>query len=80
VRWARSATHHRISRRRSGYVVEHCRWRFRLPGVGGRDDRLLYLGDDADGVALEVMAVEVEMGELAGDPRDANERKVPKPI
>jgi hypothetical protein len=38
------------------------------------------LGDDADGVALEVMAVEVEMGELAGDPRDANERKVPKPI
>jgi len=45
-------------------VVEHCRWRFKVPGVGGRDDGLLYFGDDADGVALEVMAVEVEMGEL----------------
>jgi hypothetical protein len=28
------------------------------------DDRLLYLGDDADGVALEVMAVELATNEL----------------
>ncbi len=32
--------------------------------VDDGDDRLLYLGDDADGVALEVMAVELETGEL----------------
>lgn len=28
------------------------------------DDRLLYLGDDQDGVALEVIAVELDNGAL----------------
>ena len=28
------------------------------------DERLLFLGDDEDGVALEVMAVELQDGEL----------------
>jgi hypothetical protein len=30
-----------------------------------QDDRLLYLGDDQDGVALEVMAVELQDGGLS---------------
>jgi hypothetical protein len=31
---------------------------------GGTDARLLYLGDDADGVPLEVMAVELDNRDL----------------
>jgi len=41
--------------------MEHAGLRFRVPPPGGiGDDRLLYLGDDEDGVPLEVMAVELE--------------------
>lgn len=45
--------------------MEHAglRFRIRAPGFGG-DDRLLYLGDDGGRVALEVMAVELDSGEL----------------
>ncbi len=67
LRWARSATKHRITRRRSRYVVEHCGLRFEQPPGGapaGADRRLVYLGDDADGIALEVMAIELEDGSL----------------
>lgn len=47
------------------HVIEHAglRFRIRAPGSQG-DDRLLYLGDDGGGVALEVMAVELDSGEL----------------
>ncbi len=45
-------------------MVEHARVRFRVPDPEGMDDRLVYLGDDEDGVALEVMAVELESGDL----------------
>ncbi len=45
-------------------MVESATMRFRISGIDGSDDRLLYLGDDAGGVALEVMAVELETGEL----------------
>lgn len=62
--WARSATKHRISHERSRYVIEHCGLRFEEdPPVGapaGSDLRLVFLGDDADGAALEVMAVELK--------------------
>lgn len=65
IRWARSATKHRISRRRSRHVVEHAGLRFRIPPPGGvGDDRFLYLGDDEEGIALEVMAVELEDSSL----------------
>jgi len=64
LRWARSATKHRISRERSRYVVEHCGLRFEQSAPAGApadaDTRLVYLGDDAQGVALEVMAIELE--------------------
>jgi hypothetical protein len=46
-------------------VVEHSGLVFRLPPPSGQlDERLVFLGDDADGVALEVMAVELEGGDL----------------
>jgi hypothetical protein len=46
-------------------VIAHCGLRFRVPApLGQADDRLVYLGDDAQGVPLEVMAVEVAPGEL----------------
>jgi hypothetical protein len=62
IRFARSATKHRISRERSLYVVERCGlqiierlWR---PGSGEPDRRITFLGDDLEDVALEVVAVE----------------------
>lgn len=68
LRWARSATKHRISRERSRYLIEHCGLRFEqdppASAPAGADPRLVYLGDDADGVALEVMAIELEDGSL----------------
>jgi hypothetical protein len=68
LRWARSATKHLIARERSRYVIEHCGLRFEQPSPAdapaGAEPRLVYLGDDADGVALEVMAVELEDGSL----------------
>ena len=64
LKWARSATRHRISRERSRYVIEHCGLLFEHdapddPSVGA-DPRLVFLGDDAEGTALEVMAIELE--------------------
>lgn len=68
LKWARSAGRHRISRERSRYVIEHCGLRFEQPPPAGApadaDPRLVYLGDDANGVALEVMAIELEGGGL----------------
>jgi hypothetical protein len=68
VRWARSATKHRISRERSLHVIEHCGLRFEQDPPGnaavGSDPRLLFLGDDAEGIALEVMAIELDDGSL----------------
>jgi hypothetical protein len=60
IRFARSATKHRISRERSLYVIEHCGIQIidrRRAGIAA-DQRVLFLGDDLEGVALEVMAAE----------------------
>ena len=68
LRWTRSASKHRIARERSRYVIEHAGLRFEQPPPRGApadaDPRLVYLGDDASGVALEVMAIELEEGRL----------------
>ena len=64
IRWTRSATKHRISRIRSQHVIEHSGSRIRLRAVEGSDDRLVYLGDDAEGTALEVIAVELSDDEV----------------
>jgi hypothetical protein len=64
LRWARAATKHRVSRERSRYVIEHCGLRFDQEPLGDSPEnaspRLVFLGDDEGGVALEVMAVELE--------------------
>lgn len=65
LQWARSASRHRISRERSRYVIENCDLLFdEAPPPGSRtlslDLRVVFLGDDQEGVALEVMAVELD--------------------
>jgi hypothetical protein len=64
VRWANSAFRHGISEERSQYVVEHAFGVFDVPASNDPSvDRLLFLGDDADGVPLEVVAAEVLVDE-----------------
>jgi len=68
IRFARSATKHRISRERSLYVIEQCGMQFiqrrRSAGCHGPDKHVLFLGDDLEGVALEVLAAENEEEEF----------------
>jgi hypothetical protein len=69
IRFARSATKHRISRERCLYVIEQCgiqlieRRRSEIFG-NGPDKRVYFLGDDLEGVALEVVAAENEEEEF----------------
>jgi hypothetical protein len=62
ITFARSATKHRISRQRSLYVIEHCGFQMvrhhRHPMKPVVDQRVVFLGDDLEGVALEVIAAE----------------------
>jgi hypothetical protein len=68
IAFARSATKHRISRERSLYVIEHCGFqiveRRRNRMNSGVDKRVGFFGDDLEGVALEVMAVERDEDEF----------------
>jgi hypothetical protein len=68
IKFARSATKHRISRERSLYVIEHCglqivkrQWNGMDSGV---DQRVVFVGDDLERVPLEVIAVEPEEDEF----------------
>jgi hypothetical protein len=68
LRWARSATKHRISRRRIRHALEHCCAILeedpppRNPGA--QAPRLVFLGEDSAGVALEVIAVRTNHASL----------------
>lgn len=68
VRFTRSATKHRISKERIRHVISRCGLAFGEPAPSqapeALDERLVILGDDADGKELEVMAVEGSKGEL----------------
>jgi len=68
LQWTRSATRHRISRDRSRYVIEHCGLVGEEPpplsAPANAPDRLVYLGDDQEGVALEVLGVQLADGVL----------------
>jgi hypothetical protein len=69
VRFARSATRHRISKDRIRYVIGNYRVRFEQPPPDTEraravSTRVVYLGDDGQGRALEVMAVEGKNDEL----------------
>jgi hypothetical protein len=63
IRFARSATRHRISRERSLCVVERCGFqiveRRRSQNFSnGPDKRVYFFGDDLEGVRLEVVAAQ----------------------
>jgi hypothetical protein len=67
VRFARAATRHRVSKDHIRHVIANFRVRFEEPPpTGGRSraTRIVYLGDDQQGRALEIMAVEGEHEEL----------------
>ncbi len=69
MRFARSATRHRISKDRIRHVIANYRVRFEEPppdveGARARSTRVVYLGEDDHGRALEVMAVEGKDGGL----------------
>ena len=63
IKHARSSTRHRISRQRSRYVIETTSVIFAEDAPGGSpldDQRLVFLGPDADGELLEVMAIQTD--------------------
>jgi len=64
LRWARSATKHRISRKRTRFVIEHSFLVLEeeppLDRPGATAMRLVFLGEDPRQVPLEVMAIELE--------------------
>jgi hypothetical protein len=68
VRFARSATKHRVSKERIRYVIAHCGLAFEeqapTSDADVLDARLVCLGDDSDGRAIEVIAVEGSKEEL----------------
>ena len=68
VKFARSARKHRVARTRILHVIQHSRLRFEQPppagAPAGHTTRFVYLGDDASGIALEVMAIELSGGDL----------------
>jgi len=64
VEFAQSARRHRIGRGRVLAVLADPLVVLNVPDTGGRESRIVFLGDDATGRALEVMAVATERGLL----------------
>lgn len=67
IRFARSATKHRISRQRSLHVIEHCGLQIvkhHRAATLAVDQRVVFIGDDLEGVTLEVIAIEEEEEEF----------------
>lgn len=66
--WARSATKHRISKRRIRHVLENCLAILEedppTDHPTATDLRLVFLGEDPGGIPLEVIAVEVDRQRL----------------
>jgi hypothetical protein len=68
VRFARAATRHRVTKDCIRHVIANYRVRFEEPPPAGRegvpDTRLVFLGEDPQGVPLEVMAIQLPHGGL----------------
>ena len=68
MRFARAATRHRVSKDGIRHVISNYSVRFEesppAGKPGARSVRLVHLGDDATGQALEVMAVTLPGGDL----------------
>lgn len=63
--WTAVAGKHDIREESARYVIEHCGLYFKQPApphspTGLNASRRVYLGDDAEGNALEVMAIALE--------------------
>ena len=63
--WTRAAAKHGIRTMSARYVIEHCGLYYEQPApplsaTGFDAPRRVYLGDDAAGAALEIMAVELD--------------------
>lgn len=63
IQFSRSASRHGISRPRALHVVQTCQLPLYSPEPEDAD-LVLFFGLDPDGVALEVMAIELEDGLL----------------
>ena len=67
IHFAKSARKHKVSRDQIRYVIRHCGLPADVPPPEGSryiSDRILYLGDDQAGVALEILATVIEGGDL----------------
>lgn len=68
IRWARSATKHRISKMRIREALENCLAILEQDPLEsrpcGHEVRLVFLGEDAAGIPLEVIAVETQQEAL----------------
>jgi hypothetical protein len=60
--FARSAHKHGISHERAAYVIQHCGLPYE--GLEQLGDAVLFFGDDWNGVAVEVGAIELDDGDL----------------
>lgn len=62
IEWTEAAGKHGVSAESARYVIEHCGLWYKQPApphapAGLNAPRRVYLGDDAAGTALEVMAI-----------------------
>lgn len=66
VRFTTSATKHGITHEQAKYVIDRCGLPFieSLPPGSPGGDRELFLGDDAQGVAMEVLGLPVTATDL----------------
>ncbi len=67
IKFAQSATKHGIDEEEITYVIKHFGLYFYVPPPMGspyRSERLLFLGDNQKGVAIEVLATRTEDGDL----------------
>lgn len=68
LRFAKSASKHHVSHERAAYVINHCQVVLpQAPSTSDLDDhdeRLVFLGDDRNGIPLEIVAIEGVTGEL----------------
>ncbi len=64
IEFVQSARRHRVGKARARHVIANPVAEITVPGEEGQDDRRVYLGADASGRALEVMAVPIKAGIL----------------
>jgi len=67
LEWTRSAAKHRVSKLRIRHALERCALVLGEDPPdhsAGRDRRWIFLGEDQEGIALEVIAVENDEGKL----------------